>query len=162
MFFDHSLFMTYTPVTIHIPEDSISVGDAWDIPVTGHGTVTFEAQLSNSHHKVTLHNALHVPKLAANLVSLGTLQYQGASVVSYEGGLLLRFNGQDIFHASLVGTLYHINCCQIQKVSAYIVTSGSLRLWHQCLGHLNLRAIRDMQWKNMVNGLKIPSPQEYD
>ena len=162
MFFNHLLFTTYTPVMTCTPEDSISIGDAQDVPVAGCGTVTFEAQLLNSQHKVTLYNALHVPKLAVNLVSLGTLQHQGASVVSYEGGLLLRFNGQDVFCASLVGTLYHINHCQIQKVSTYIVTSGSLRLWHQRLGHLNLGASRDMQWKNMVNGLDIPSPQEYD
>ena len=76
-------------------------------------------------------------------------------MVSYENGLSLRFNGQEVFHVSLVGILYHINHCQIQKVSAYIVTSGSLR-------HLNLGAIKDMQWKNMVNGLSILSPQEYD
>ena len=83
-------------------------------------------------------------------------------MVSYENGLSLRFNGQEVFHMLLVGTLYHINCCQIQKVSAYVATSGSLRLWHQCLRHLNLGAIKDMQRKNMVNGLSILSPQEYD
>jgi len=130
MLLDHSLFMSYTPVISHTPHDFISIGDARDFPVTGHGTVVFEAQLPNGYHKVTLCNALHIPKLAANLVSLGTLQRQGASVVSYKNGLSLRFNGQEVFHASLVGTLYHINCCQIQTISTYVVTSESLRLWH--------------------------------
>jgi len=78
MLSDRSLFTSRTP------HDFISVSDAWDIPVTGHGTVVFEAQLPNGYHKITLCNALHVSKLAANLVSLGTLQQQGASVVSYE------------------------------------------------------------------------------
>ena len=83
-------------------------------------------------------------------------------MVSYENGLSLRFNGQEVFRASLVGTLYHINYCQIQTISAYVVTSGSLRLWHQRLGHLNLGAIKDMQWKNMVNSFSILLPQEND
>ena len=159
---DRLLFTSYTPVTSCTPHDFISVGDARDVPVARHGTVVFEAQLPNGYHKVTLRNVLHVPKLAAHLVSLGTLQRQGASVVSYENGLFLRFNGQEVFCTSLVGTLYHINRCQIQKVSAYVATSESLRLWHQCLGHLNLGAIKDMQQKNMVNSLSILSPQEYD
>ena len=83
-------------------------------------------------------------------------------MVSYKNGLSLRFNGQEVFCVSLVGTLYHINHCQIQTVSTYVVTSGSLRLWHRRLGHLNLRVIKDMQRKNMVNGLSILLPQEYD
>ena len=127
---DCLLFTSYTLITSHTPHDFISIGDTQDVSIAGHGTVVFEAQLPNGYYKITLHNALHIPKLAANLVSLGTLQQQEVSVVSYENGLSLRFNGQEVFHASLVDTLYHINHCQIQKVSAYIVTSGSLRLWH--------------------------------
>jgi len=74
MLLDHLLFMSYTLVTSHTPHNFISVGDAQNVPVTGCGTVVFEAQLPNDYHKVTLRNALHVPKLAANLVSLGMLQ----------------------------------------------------------------------------------------
>jgi len=74
MLSDRSLFTFYTSVTSCTPHNFISIGDAWNISVAGHGTVVFEAQLPNGYHKVTLHNALHVPGLAANLVSLGTLQ----------------------------------------------------------------------------------------
>jgi len=74
MLSDRLLFTSYTPVTSHTPHDFISIGDAWDVPVARRGTVVFEAQLPNGYHKVTLRNALYVPKLAVNLVSLGTLQ----------------------------------------------------------------------------------------
>ena len=69
------LFTSYTLITSGTPHNFISVSDAQDVPVARCGTVVFEAQLLNGYHKITLcGNALHVLKLAANLISLGTLQ----------------------------------------------------------------------------------------
>ena len=82
-----------------------------------------------------LHGALHIPKLAANLVSLGKLQWEGASVAaSYEKGLSVSLHGDELLHRSLIGntgTLYHIQCLKLQKNATHIATSGSLCLWHR-------------------------------
>ena len=37
-----------------------------------------------------------------------------------------------------------------------------MRLWHQCLGHLHLKAIHTMLQKKLVNGLSISLLKEYD
>ena len=168
MFFDPSFFVTYTPVTASSDNNWIAVGDAHSIPIAGRRTVKFQTQSPNGPKVVNLTDVLHVPKIAANLVSFRTLQCQGATYRSYmeksETGLVMLKNGVELFCVSLLGstgTLYHIACIAIQTESAYIV-SGSLRLWHCRLGHLNHDAIRDMQRKNMVTGLTITSPTTYD
>ena len=168
MFFDSLFFTIYTPVTASSNNDWISVGDTCNIPVAECGTVKFQMQSPNSLKTVTLGNVLHIPKIVANLVSFVTLQCQGTTYKSYtegsEVGLVMLKDGVESFCASLsgsTGTLYHIPCISIQSESAY-VASGSLHLWHCCLGHLNHDAIRDMQWKNMVKGLTITTPITYN
>jgi hypothetical protein len=85
--------------------------------------------------------------------------------VSTHDGLSISLGPDEIFCALVMGmsgTLYHINCVEMQNNSAYAVSSGSLRLWHQQMGHLHLDAIWEMMQKNMVNGLTVFLPKDYD
>ena len=162
MFCDRHFFTSYTPTST--PE-SISVGDRRDIPVAGRGTIRFQARLLDGYRSITLHSALHVPKLAANLISLGTLQQQGVGFSSYQNGIVIKLGEEELFRASFVDksdTLYHVEVAQMQTESAYVATSGSLRLWHRRLGHISLDTIRRMHRKNMVEGLSINSLHQYD
>lgn len=141
MFCDKSFFVTYKPSGSC---ETITVGDACNIPVAGHGSVWFRSILPKGFHTITLVGALHIPALAANLVSLGKLQREGASVTSFSGGLSVSLKGNQLLCGSLTGdngTLYHISCLEMQRHTAYVITRGSLRLWHWCLGHLHLDAI---------------------
>jgi hypothetical protein len=45
---------------------------------------------------------------------------------------------------------------------AYIVSGGSLCLWHRRMGHLHLDAIHKLNQKSLVNRLTITSPKSYD
>lgn len=92
---------------------------------------------------VILHNALHVPKLGANLVSLGVLQREGATVSSETGGLLVSMKGETLFRATLS-------------------KGGTMRLWHRRMGHLSPLLIEAMRRGRVVEGLVMQSPREYD
>lgn len=72
--------------------------------ITGHGDVTFQSWLLGGFQNITFPDALHVPKLAANLVSLGKLQQVGVSVHSTESGLTVSLEDDELFHASLAGS----------------------------------------------------------
>ncbi len=163
MFCDRSYFTDLTPISEH---ESISVGDNRDVPVAGRGTVSFRSQLPGGYRTIVLKDALYIPNLAANLVSLGTLQRNGAVFESIENGVKVTLGGDELFRASFVGisgTLYHISTVQIQSVSAYVAAvSPSLRTWHRRMAHLNLEAIRNMIRKDMVDGLSINGLHEYD
>ena len=161
-FCDCHFFTSYMPTST---PKSISIGDHCDIPDVGCGTIRFQAWLLDGYHSIILHSALHVPKLAANLISLGTLQQQGMGFSSYQNGIVIKLGEEELFHASFVDksdTLYHIEVAQMQTESVYVATSGSLRIWHHHLGHISLDTIRRMHWKNMVEGLSINLLHQYD
>ena len=131
MFCDRTFFASYSAAT---PHETVSVGAACNILVIGQGSVRFRSILPNGFRTVTLHGAHHIPKLAANLVSLGKLQQEGASVASYEKKLSVSLHGDELLRGSLIGNtgmLYHIQCIELQKNATYIATSGSLHLWHR-------------------------------
>ena len=71
MFCDQGYFCLYTA---NEGNETISIGDAQDVPVASTGSVELKCQLPDGIRTVVLHGVLHVPKLATNLVSLGTLQ----------------------------------------------------------------------------------------
>ncbi|KJA14631.1 hypothetical protein HYPSUDRAFT_150113 [Hypholoma sublateritium FD-334 SS-4] len=51
----------------------------------------------------------------------------------------------------------------MQSVSAYVAAvSSNLRTWHCRMAHINLRAIRNMIHKDMVEGLSINGIHEYN
>ncbi|KAJ3476999.1 hypothetical protein NLI96_g10770 [Meripilus lineatus] len=169
MFCDRSLFTHYTPSP---NSETISVGDGHPIPVAGSGIVKWESRLPNGTHTIILRNVQHIPLLATNLVSLGTLQREGATFVSVGEGISVKLRGQELFRGKLTGTsgtLYHIDRYLPGRegegngeVAFVTGSSGSLRLWHRRLGHINLDAIREMERKKMVTGLDITTPQKYD
>jgi hypothetical protein len=98
-----------------------------------------------------------------NLISLGMLQRDGASFCSVNDGLVVTMGDNDLFHTTLHGTLYHVNRTSNTGMEvAYVVSGGSLHLWHRRMGHLHLHTIRKPNQKSMVNGLTITSPKSYD
>jgi len=161
MFCDQGHFHSYTA---NEGNETISVGDARDVPIAGTGSVEMQCRLPDEIRTVILHGVLHVPKLAANLVSLGTLQRAGAKHHSHKEGIIVTLGADELFRASFptsTATLYYINLVQREAAFA-IVASGSMRVWHRRLGHLHLDAIRAMVQKKLVSRLDITSSKEYN
>jgi hypothetical protein len=139
----------------------MSVGDKRALIIAGQGSMTFKNRLTDGIRAVVLHGALYVPWLTTNLISLGTLQHDGTSFHSVNDGLVM---GEDaLFHTTLHRTLYYVNCASNTGTEvAYVVSSGSLHLWHRWMGHLHLDAIHKLDQKSMVNRHTITSCKFYD
>ena len=86
MFCDRKFFCSYKMMA---DSETISVGDTWNIPVARTGLVALCCQLPDGIWTVILHGVWHVPMLAANLVSLGTLQRSGANHHSHENEIMV-------------------------------------------------------------------------
>lgn len=81
------------------------------LSVTGKGTITFRTCLPDSILDVQLQEALHIPALGANLISLGSLQHAKATINGLTYSISLAWNGREFLHANLIethGTLYRI------------------------------------------------------
>ena len=159
MFHDADYFTQYAPVVA----ESIEVGDGRALPTIGRGSVTFKSRLPDGIRTVVLHGVNHVPRLRMNLVNLGQLEREGVNG-SFGGGCIKVMMGDDeLFRANLLDGLYWIDCAMPSGGVAFVASpSGSLRLWHRCMGHLHLDAIRQLARKDLVTGLTISSPQTFD
>lgn len=120
-----------------------------------HFTMFF--RLSESK-KVTMCNALYVPKLACNLFSVRSAATKGNMVKFGETKCWIRDgNGKLLGMGSLVDKLYYLDC----SLESIAVAAGSrIRnksdLWHQRLGHLNEQQLRLMVNQDLVKGMEIP------
>jgi len=162
MFMDQKYFISYHEST----GEFVTVGGQNRVPVIGRGSIKFQAVLPHGYINLTIHNVLHTPQLGANLVSLGILHHQGITVRSWDKGLVLVKDGEELFRATLTGssgTLYFVQCLDNNSDVAYHANGAlSMRLWHRRMGHLNLWTIKSMRNQQSVRGLEIMAPHEFD
>ncbi|KAJ3563959.1 hypothetical protein NP233_g8606 [Leucocoprinus birnbaumii] len=163
MFSNRDLFLSYE----NVKNDHISTGGSHQIAVEGRGTAKIFTHIHPEFLlTVTLENVLHVPELNANLVSLGTLQCAGATIQGIGNGISISINNEETLLATLIGstgTLYQIHHEGIANdESTHLAKQSTMRLWHRRMGHLNPSTIRTMERMNLVRGLKIHAPADYD
>jgi len=163
MFSKRHLFSFYQPLT---NSEYVTVGGHNCVPVAGTGSVTLTMILPNGTSKLTLTDTLHVPNLGADLISLGVLHRKGALIQSWERGLMILKDGEDLFTAVLggsTGTLYQVQCVNTSNGSTFVAEAApSMCLWHHRMGHLSPRTIDLMLHNRAVNGLKIGDPKDFD
>jgi len=159
---DQNYFISYHEST----SEFITVGGQNHISVIGHSSIKFQAVLLHGYINLTIHNVLHTPQLGANLVSLGILHCQGITVRSWDKGLVLVKDGEELFHATLTGSsgiLYFVQYLDNNNdVTYYANRALSMCLWHRHMGHLNLQTIESMQNQQLVYGLEITISREFN
>lgn len=81
--------------------------------IVAEGTARFEAEVSGSIKSVSLKNALHVPDLRSNLLSVGKITERGFKVLFEEDSAsLLDRNGNISLIADKIDGLYFIRECE--------------------------------------------------
>jgi transposase InsO family protein len=163
MISDRSYFVEYEACT----HQHISVGGFNDVPIAGFGKIRFRASSPTGHNNITLDDALYIPNLGANLISLGKLQRSGAEIRGLTNGIALVWRGAVAFNAILIGTegtLYRIQSVGPGDHYSYLAsgTPASMRLWHRRMAHLGPRGIKDMAENNLVKGLRIDDLEDFD
>jgi hypothetical protein len=87
------IFTNYRP---SMENKTISVGNKHPLQIAGRGSIKIEFSLKNGMCTIALHNVLHVPHLASNSISLGTLQHEGATYYSSDSGLIVTLRGDEL------------------------------------------------------------------
>ena len=106
---------------------------------------------------IIIRNVLYVPDLAINLISCSQL-CENAYDIKFKGhrGRAM-LNGYIEFECRMEDGVYVINCAvgNAGSVSAFTVRDDPLALWHDRLGHANLKSIRELERKDAVIGLDL-------
>jgi hypothetical protein len=122
---DYTLFRKIKSLDI---STFVKFGDGKRLQALGYGQVSTP---------IGVVEALYVPHLCANLLSVSQLNRSGAGVhfLPLPQKSEIRYNGQR-FGVSLVGNIF-----QVDEACSYLSTQNELDLWHQKLGHLNYPAV---------------------
>lgn len=103
-----------------------------------------------------LSNVLFIPKLCANILSLGRLDEEGCQMVMYGGRLTICDWGALLAEVHQTeGRLYLL---KLNVIDHCLIAQGEENLswlWHSHFGHLNFHSLWEMSSKHLVEGLPL-------
>ena len=121
--------------------------------VTSKGVV--KINIADTDKSITLSNALYVPDLANNLLSVARIVDTESTVTFSKHNATVRDKGGELkFIAPRIGDLFFLreeaprSCLVLEKDS-------TVKRWHQRLGHLNFAEMRHMLHSQAVKGLEM-------
>ena len=127
-------------------------GDGSLVNIEGHVTVLFVCK-SGEHRALT--GVYFIPRLTANIISIGQLDDAG-SKVDIENGILRLYDSDRRLLAKVrraPNRLYYLNLDIARPVCLAACSSEPAWLWHARYGHLNFQALRRLSSQSMVRGL---------
>ncbi|KAL0116419.1 hypothetical protein PUN28_009806 [Cardiocondyla obscurior] len=125
----------------------------------GRGDIKLDAKSNRQLiNQVKLKNALYVPELRNNLLSVSSITDNGYTVkFKKDRATVNRKNGSVVFTASKRDQLYVVN--ERKEQAAFVNEKDKIDLikWHQRYGHLNIRDLKAIKVKDMVLGMNLAS-----
>ena len=132
---------------------TVRFGDNSVTRIEGCGTVLFVCK--NGEHQV-LSNVYYIPRLTANIVSVGQLNEAGHEILINKEGVMKVKDpcGRLLAHVPRkANRLFVLNITIAQPVCLSVRAEEEAWKWHARLGHLNFQAMRTLARKEMVRGL---------
>lgn len=135
---------------------NVQLGDGSVVRIEGRGTVLFSCK--NGEHR-TLANTYLIPRLAANIISVGQLDETGFKVEA-EDGVMRIWDEQRRLLARIhrnPGRLYVLDVELARPVCLTARIGDEAWKWHARFGHINFTALRKMGREQLVRGLPAVS-----
>ena len=147
---------------------SVNLADDNKADVKGCGTVVTKAEVNGNVQNVTVYDALYVPNIRANLLSISKLCDNGYSV-SFSGEKAEIINNQCNIKlgAERRGNLYYLNGDFQERNNDQCVNHASdafdgsknktanIVKWHARMGHMNIKDLVECSKKGNVEGLNL-------
>lgn len=128
------------------------------VTICGKGNVKFRC--ANANQRV-LADVFFIPKLCANIISLGQLDENGCKAV-IEHDHMCVYDQQWPLLVPVRRTanrLYALHPNLTAPVCLVAKLDDPAWLWHACLGHLHFRAFSTMSRRDMVRGIAAGGPR---
>ena len=135
--------------TVH---SSMHFGDGSLVTISGKGNVMFRCANGNQH---VLANVYYIPKLRANIISLGQLDEKGCRSVIEDGHLCVYDQQRQLLVRvkRMANRLYVLRLDLAMPVCLVAKLDEPAWLWHARLELLHFQAVKAMSTKGMVRGM---------
>ena len=131
---------------------AVRFGDGSVARIEGTGTVLFHCK--NGEHRA-LGNVYFLPRLTANIISVGQLDEGGYQVLVEDGVMRVRDEDRRLLAKipRSPGRLYNLDVTIARPVCLTARTDDDAWRWHQRFGHIHFAALRKMGREELVCGL---------
>lgn len=142
---------------------TIVLGDDRECAVVGEGTVHVKRLINNKWVDAQIHDVLYVPEMGKNLYSVGLCTTRGLEVQFKNDLVKVRRDGEVIVVGVKQSNQVYRMCIRVeppmkQEVNAAV---ADIRTWHERMGHINVRSLKDLELKELVDGVRIKDSGEF-
>lgn len=137
--------------------ENLNLANNSSTEILGTGTANFAADVLGELKNISLSNALYVPDLRTNLISVSKITNNNLEILfKKDTALVFDPDGKVKLIADRVGDLYYARECKARN-SAFTTTESrsNVELWHCRLGHLNIKDLLECVRKGIVRGVQL-------
>jgi hypothetical protein len=131
---------------------TVRFGDSSTVGIEGRGTVLFRCK-TGEHQKLA--GVYHIPRLTANIISVGQLEEEGFKILLEKGALKIWDTERRLVAAVPRGLsqLYVLKVAVDKPVCLAAHTEEASWSWHARYGHLRIQGLQKLSKGEMVRGL---------
>lgn len=141
-----------------LDNQQITLANNSKLMVNGKGKMELEVcKGDGGHSSVEVQNVLHVPQLAANLLSVLKIVTKGNTVIFDKYGCKIFNKNKDLLATgSIVNGMFQLDrpCLKPKFAMAANTAKNEIDLWHRRLGHMNIQNMLFMK-QGYVSGINF-------
>lgn len=147
-----------------VTNSRIALGDNKECNIIGEGTIIVTRYANGEWTRARIENVLYVPQIKRNLFSVGVCTSKGYKVVFRDDSVVFR-KGSEVMacgikqNNEIYRLLFKVSC--VKSDCEVNVSSVDLQTWHERLGHLNDRKLRELIKKGLVDESKVLNKDKF-
>ncbi|CAL1677476.1 unnamed protein product [Lasius platythorax] len=128
---------------------SVSLGNNDECQVTGTGTVLIKRFVDGEWCEGRIENVLYVPRIKKNLFSVGACTSKGFDVHFKSDMVVISQDGVSMAQELKQNNEIYRMLLRVKLPDEVNISTISLKIWHERLGHANLKTIKAMVKKGI-------------
>lgn len=139
----------------------VLLGNQESLKVEGKGVVKIEKYINGKWYDSTINNVLYVPKLTRNLFSEGVITQKAMKIIKQNDTVEI-YDSKGLVASAVRESN---NLCRLlfrTKINeANVTVNNSLKRWHERLGHINIKTIKELSNKRLVPDLNFTDKDNF-